>query len=120
MSNITISNLVLTGIQMTGIGVNPPSPVSAITQISLDHVLITGNTITGNAAGPLLGIDMELGSTAGDTAQHAAIANNNINLPMPGAGGIEMNIGAGLEATNNQALDTLIAEIGRASCRERV
>jgi uncharacterized protein (TIGR03437 family) len=109
LSNITISNLVLTNIQMTGIGVNPPSPISATTPINLDHVLITGNTITGNAAGPLLDIDMELGS-AGETAQHTTIANNNINLPMPGAGGIEMNIGAGLGATNNQALDTLIAD----------
>jgi hypothetical protein len=72
-------------------------------------VLITGNTITGGASGPLLGIDVELGGTIGDTLQYATIANNNIVLPMRGAGGIAMNIGSGLASTNNQALDTLIA-----------
>jgi len=112
-SNTTVSNLVLTGIQFTGIGVNPPSPSSADTQSNWDHILITGNTISGNAAGPALGIDMALGSAAGgDTWQHTTIANNKIVLPMPGAGtlGIAMNVGTGLGAMNNQALDTLIAD----------
>jgi len=107
-SNITISNLVLTDIQYLGIGVNPGG---APYQSTLDHILITGNTISGNVAGPVLGISLDLGSTAG-TLQHITIANNNIVLPMPGgaaAGGIAMNIGAGIGSTNNQALDTLIA-----------
>ena len=111
-SNTTVSNLVLTGIQFTGIGVNPPSPWSADCQSNWDHILITGNTISGNAAGPALGIDLALGSTAGgDMWQHTTIANNNIVLPMPGARtvGIAMNVGTGLGAMNNQALDTLIA-----------
>jgi uncharacterized protein (TIGR03437 family) len=111
-SNTTVSNLVLTGIQCTGIGVNPPSPSSADTQSNWDHILITGNTISGSAAGPALGIDMELGSAAGgDMWQHTTIANNKIMLPMPGAEtvGIAMNVGNGLGANNNQALDTLIA-----------
>ena len=111
-SNTTVSNLVLTGIQFTGIGVNPNSPSSADNQSNWDHILITGNTISGNAAGPVLGIDLELGSTAGgDMWQHTTIANNNIVIPMPGAatGGIAMVVGSGLGAKNNQALDTLIA-----------
>jgi len=111
-SNTTVSNLVLTGIQSTGIGVNPPSPWSADCQSNWDHILITGNTISGNASGPVLGIDLELGSAAGgDMWQHTTIANNNIVLPMPGARtvGISMGVGFGLGAMNNQALDTLIA-----------
>jgi len=112
-SNTTVSNLVLTGIQSTGIGVNPPSPWSADCQSNWDHILITGNTISGNASGPVLGIDLELGSAAGgDMWQHTTIANNNIVLPMAGGGaavGIGMVVGAGLGAKNNQALDTLIA-----------
>ena len=110
-SNITIGNLVMTNIQQTAIGVDLPSPFSASTQI-FDHVLITGNTISGNVAGPVLGIGLDLGSTAGATLQHITVANNNIVLPMPGAasvGGIAMNIGAGIGAMNNQALDALIA-----------
>jgi uncharacterized protein (TIGR03437 family) len=51
---------------------------------------------------------LELGA-AGDTLQHTTIANNNIVLPMPGAGGIAMNLGTGLGSTGNQTLDTLIA-----------
>jgi hypothetical protein len=111
-SNTTVSKLVLTGIQFTGIGVNPNSPSSADNQNNWDHILITGNTISGNAAGPVLGIDLVLGSTAGgDMWQHTTIANNNIVIPMPGAatGGIAMSVGTGLGAMNNQALDTLIA-----------
>ena len=109
LSNITISNLVLTDIQFIGIAVNPGG---APNQSTLDHVLITGNTISGNVAGPRLGIDLELGGTTGVTLQHITIANNNIVLPRPdgaASGGIAMNIGAGIGSTNNQALDTLIA-----------
>jgi hypothetical protein len=57
----------------------------------------------------VVGIDLELGSTTGATLQHITIANNNITIPMPQAGGIAMNVGAGLGSTNNQALDILIA-----------
>ncbi|MGA3015699.1 MAG: hypothetical protein ABSF62_01175 [Bryobacteraceae bacterium] len=106
LSNITISNLVLTNIQYLGIGVNPPG--SPANQSTLDHILITGNTISGNAAGPVVGIDLEVGNTA-NTLQHITVANNNINLPMTQAGGIAMNVGAGVGSTNNQALDILIA-----------
>jgi len=109
LSNITVSKLVLTDIQYLAIGVNPPSPVSAANQSTLDQILITGNTISGNVAGPVLGIDLELGSTTGATLQHITIANNNISIPMPGAGGIAMNVGAGIGSTHNQALDILIA-----------
>ena len=73
-----------------------------------DHMLITGNTITGNVSGPQLGIDVRA-QHGGDTLQHTTIANNNIVLPMPGAGGIAMNLGSGLGSTDNQTLDTLIA-----------
>ena len=110
-SNITISNLVMTDIRFIAIGVNPPSPASAVNQSTFDHLLISGNTISGNVAGPVSGIDLELGSTAGATLQHITVANNSITIPMPGAaaGGIAMNIGTGIGSTNNQALDTLIA-----------
>jgi uncharacterized protein (TIGR03437 family) len=107
-SNITISNLVLTDIQSEGIWVMSGNGTGSGTGNTWDHLLITGNTITGSASGPVLGIDL-VEPTTGDTFQHTIIANNNIVLPMPGAGGIAMNIGAGLASTKNQALDTLIA-----------
>jgi hypothetical protein len=108
-SNITISNLVLSNIQNTGIAFSPEDTAPAVVTGNIwDHVLITGNTITGSASGPILGIDLEIG-VAGDTLQHTIIANNNIVLPMPGAGGIAMNFGTGLGSANNQVLDTLIA-----------
>jgi len=108
-SNITISNLVFSNIQYAGIAFSPDDTSSAlVTGNTWDHIQITGNTITGSESGPLLGIDLGL-SDAGDTLQHTTIANNNIVLPMPGAGGISMNFGSGLGSTNNQALDTLIA-----------
>src|ERR1039457_1518983 len=106
LSNITISNLVLTDIQYLGIGVNPPG--SPANQSTLDHILITGNTISGNAAGPVTGIDLEVANT-GNTLQHITVANNNMTIPMSGGGGIAMNVGAGMGSTNNQALDILIA-----------
>ena len=116
-SNITVSNLVMTNIQTEAIVLSPvigeaglsgSSPAVA-THNTWDHILITGNTITGSASGPLLGIDVGLGDTVGDTLQHTTIANNDIVLPMPGAGGIVMTVGGGIASTNNQALDTLIA-----------
>jgi len=117
-SNITVSNLVMTNIQTEAIVLSPvigeaglsgSSPAVA-THNTWDHILITGNTITGSASGPLLGIDVGLGDTVGDTLQHTTIANNDIALPMPGAGGIVVTVGGGIASTNNQALDTLIAD----------
>ena len=110
-SNITISKLVLTNIQNTGILLCPecgPASLSAAGNV-WDHLLITGNTITGAVSGPPLGIMFQTDSVPGDTLQHAIVANNNIVLPMPGATAIAMNIGGALGARNNQALDTLIA-----------
>jgi hypothetical protein len=103
-SNITISNLVMTNIQYAGVYLFPANAGG-----TWDHLLITGNTFSGSVSGPINAIDFELGSSAGDTLQHTTIANNNITIPMPGAGGIAMNFGAGLGARNNQALDTMIA-----------
>jgi uncharacterized protein (TIGR03437 family) len=108
-SGITVSNLVMTNIQHTGIEFNPDdTPPTVATKNTWDHILITGNTITGNASGPILGIDFGLGD-AGDTLQHTTIANNKIVLAMPGALGIAMNLGSGPSSTGNQTLDTLIA-----------
>lgn len=108
-SGNTISNLVMTNVQNTGIDFTPDHISPALTTGNTwDDLLITGNTITGSVSGPTLGIALGL-SMAGDTLQHTTIANNNIVLPMPGAGGIAMNFGSGLGSTGNQALDTLIA-----------
>jgi uncharacterized protein (TIGR03437 family) len=104
-SNITIANLTMTDVQNEGIWLFSGSG----TGNTWDHLLITGNTITGTASGPLLGIDLSVGGTVGDTLQHTTIANNNINIPMSGGGGIVMTSGGGIGSTNNQALDTLIA-----------
>jgi hypothetical protein len=112
-SDITISNMVISDIQNEAIflsaewGVGLPGGPAVGIGSNWDHLLITGNTITGRSARPAIEID--LGSTAGDTLQHTIIANNNITLPMTGAIGIAMNSGIGLGATNNQTLDTLIA-----------
>ncbi len=75
-----------------------------------DHMLITGNTITGNASGPALGIDMELGNAPGrHVAAHHHRQQQYCASHARGAVGIAMNVGTGLGATNNQVLDTLIA-----------
>ena len=123
-SGITISNLVLTGIQNEGIVLNPvqlesgamPWDPALVTGNTWDHILVTGNTISGNTitgsvSGPQVGIDFSVGNTIGDTLQHITIANNNITIQVPGAaaGGIAVGVGSGLGAMNNQALDTLIA-----------
>jgi hypothetical protein len=112
-ANIIVSNLTMTNIQYAGILFAPldgelnatPAP---LTRNTWDHIQITGNTITGSASGPVLGIDLEL-DAAGDTLQHTIIANNKIVLAMPGALGIGTNLGSGLGSTGNQTLDTLIA-----------
>jgi uncharacterized protein (TIGR03437 family) len=116
-SNITISNLVMTGIQNEGISLNPtigepglePSSPALATGNTWDHLLIVGNTISITASGPTLGIDLLIGGTVGDTLQHTTIANNHIVMQSPGGGGIQVIAGAGIGSTNNQVLDTLIA-----------
>ena len=111
-SNITISNLAITDIQGEGIWLCPTCGGTAaqssappeVTRNTWDHLLITGNTITGNDSGPLQGIRLETGNV-GDTLQHTTIANNT----MAGAGGIDIGVGGEIGSTNDRALDTLIA-----------
>jgi hypothetical protein len=81
----------MTNVQNVGISVSPvngeaDTVPALVTGNTWDHILITGNTITGSVSGPQLGIDLELIGTVGDTLQHTIIANNNIVVPMPGAG----------------------------------
>ncbi|HTS48874.1 MAG TPA: hypothetical protein VMH05_13075 [Bryobacteraceae bacterium] len=116
-SNITLSNLVITGVENEGITLNsrlgeqgtaPPNP-GLLTDNTWDHILITGNTISATSSGHVVGIDLVLGNTVGDVLQHTTIANNNLVIQSPGGGGIQVIAGAGLGTTNNQVLDTLIA-----------
>ena len=116
-SNITISNLVMTGIQNEGISLNPtlavpgtgPQIPALVTGNTWDHILIVGNTISITAPGRTLGIDLLIGGTAGDTLQHTTIANNQIVMQSPAGIGIQVIAGSGIASTNNQVLDTLIA-----------
>ncbi len=116
-SNITISNLVMTGIQNEGISLNPtlavpgtgPQIPALVTGNTWDHILIVGNTISITAPGRTLGIDLLIGGTAGDTLQHTTIANNHIVMQSPAGIGIQVIAGSGIASTNNQVLDTLIA-----------
>jgi uncharacterized protein (TIGR03437 family) len=116
-SNITISNMTMTDFTNAGIMLAPingepglisDSPALA-TGNTWDHLLIIGNTISSTASGQLVAISLGFGGTAGDTLQHTTIANNKIVVSTQEAVGISMGIGYGLGATNNQALDTLIA-----------
>jgi len=109
-SNITISNLVMTNVQNTGIFFCPNcgGTSTSPTGNTWDHVLITGNTITGNVSGPQLAIEVQL--NGGDTLQHTAIANNTIVLPSPNAGGIGLVVGDTAASTyQSQTVDTLVA-----------
>jgi uncharacterized protein (TIGR03437 family) len=114
-SNITISNMTITDFTNAGIMLAPINGEPGLTSASpalatgntWDHLLIVGNTISSTAPGQLVGISLGFGG--GDTLQHTTIANNNIVVSTQGAIGISMAIGGGLGATNNQALDTLIA-----------
>ncbi|MBZ5604119.1 MAG: hypothetical protein LAO79_17610 [Acidobacteriia bacterium] len=94
----TISNLVMTSMAMQGSGIlicpNCGPPVTSPTGNTWDHVLITGNTISGSASGPILGIGVQV--AWGDTLQHTTIANNSIVLPAQGTSGISFNAGTGL------------------------
>ena len=109
-ANTTLSNLVLTNLSTQGAAINvcpncAPN-VTSPTGNTWDHVLITGNTITGNAAGPQNGISVQL--AFGDTLQHITIANNNIVLPAVGTIGIPGDIGALTGAGTNQGTDTVL------------
>jgi uncharacterized protein (TIGR03437 family) len=108
-SNITIGNLVMTNVQNIGIVFCPACAQAAgapPTENTWDHMLITGNTITGSVSGPMFGIQLALAS--GDTLQHTTIANNNLVLPAPNALGITVSANGGVGPAN-QVLDTLIA-----------
>jgi uncharacterized protein (TIGR03437 family) len=108
-SNITIGNLVMTNVQNIGIVFCPACAQAAgapPTGNTWDHMLITGNTITGNVSGPMFGIQLDL--TSGDTLQHTTIANNNLVLPAPNALGITVSANGGVGPAN-QVLDTLIS-----------
>jgi len=96
-ANTTISNLVMTNIptQGSGIRICPNcGPVTSPTGNTWDHVLITGNTITGDASGPGNGIQVQI--IWGSTLQHTTIANNHIVLAAQGALGISFITGDGL------------------------
>lgn len=111
-SNTTISNLVMTNMpaQGTGILICPNcQSVTAPTGNTWDHVLVVGNTITGNASGPNFGISVQL--DWGDTLQHTTIANNDISLAAQGAGGVSFFIGGGLgpsDTGSEMVLDTRV------------
>lgn len=107
-SNTTISNLVMTNMQGSGIdicpncGTAPTSPTGNV----WDHVLITGNTITGNASGPNLAINVQV--VWGDTLQHTTIANNNFVLAAQGTLGIGLNAGGSGLGKLDQGADTVL------------
>jgi hypothetical protein len=98
LANTTLSNLVLTNIAGQGAAIsicpNCGPTLTSPTGNTWDHVLITGNTITGNASGPNLGIDVQI--AWGDTLQHTTIAYNNISLTSQESLGIAFNAGGGL------------------------
>jgi uncharacterized protein (TIGR03437 family) len=113
LSNTTISNMVMTNISMQGAGIeicpNCGPMVASPTGNTWDQVLITGNTITGNASGPNIGIEVQI--VWGDTLQHATIAGNNIVLRAAGAFGISLITGSGLgpaDGGTDTALDTRV------------
>jgi uncharacterized protein (TIGR03437 family) len=103
-SNTTISNLTMT-IAQGGKAIqfcpNCGQTLNSPTRNTWDHVLITGNTITGAGPGPPL---VNVALSGSDTLQHTIIANNQIV-----AGSIGVGVGGGIGDANSQALDTLIA-----------
>jgi len=110
-SNTTISNLVMTNIPTQGVAICPNCgpTVTSPTGNVWDHVLITGNTITGSASGPNNAIDVQI--AWGDTLQHTIIANNNLVLLAQGALGISLGTGGGLgppDQGSDIVLDTLV------------
>jgi uncharacterized protein (TIGR03437 family) len=112
-ANTTISNLVMTNFppQATGIQICPNcgTAVTSPTGNVWDHVLITGNTLTGSAAGPGNAINVQV--SWGDTLQHTTFANNNIVLAVEGGIGISLNTGDGLgppDQGSDILLDTLV------------
>ena len=111
-SNTTISNLVMTNIPMQGAGIQicpNCGPTESPTGNVWDHVLITGNTITGSASGPNSAIGAQI--AWGDRLQHTIIANNNLTVSREGALGIALSTGGGLGPPDHGSdilLDTLV------------
>jgi len=112
-ANTTISNLVMSNISPQEsaaiwicpecVGTLPTSPPGN----TWDHVLITGNTITGTASGPSHGIFVQLGW--GDKLQHTTIANNKISLAL--GSGVQFFVGGGLgpaDTGSEMVLDTRV------------
>jgi len=114
-TGLTFANLAITDIHFEAIVFNPvfgepgTATSSLVTGNTWDHTLITGNTISLTASGRALAIDLLIGSTVGETLQHTTIANNHIVMQSPAGIGIQVLAGAGIASTNNQVLDTLIA-----------
>jgi uncharacterized protein (TIGR03437 family) len=107
-ANTTISNLVMTNIPMQAAAIQICPNCQTVTSPTgniWDHVLITGNTITGNASGPGNAINVQV--AWGDTLQHTTIANNNIVLTTQGAQGIGLGTGAA-DQVSDILLDTLV------------
>jgi uncharacterized protein (TIGR03437 family) len=112
-SNTTISNLVITNIPMQGTGIqicpNCGPTVTSPTGNVWDHVLITGNTITGSASGAHSAISAQI--AWGDTLQHTIIASNNLVVSAQGALGISLGTGGGMgppDQGSDIVLDTLV------------
>ena len=111
-ANTTISNLAMTNISTQNaidICPNCGPTVTSPTGNVWDHVLITGNTITGNASGPSKAINVQV--AWGDTLQHTIIASNNLVVSAQGALGISLGTGGGLGAPDQGSdivLDTLV------------
>lgn len=109
-ANDTISNLVMTNFsgQSAAIDICPNCGTQATSPTGnvWDHLLITGNTITGGASGPGQGIGVQL--TWGDTLQHTAIANNNFVLAAQGTVGIALIAGGSGLGMLDQGTDTVL------------
>ncbi len=106
-SNTTISNLVMTN--AIDICPNCGPTVTSPTGNVWNHVLITGNTITGTASGPNSAINVQI--SWGDTLQHTIIANNDLVVPAQGALGIALGTGGGMgppDQGSDIVLDTLV------------
>jgi len=114
-ANTTISNLAMTNMPSQGAAIsicpNCGPNITSPTGNTWDHVLITGNTITGNGSGPNHGISVQL--DWGDRLQHTTIANNNISLAAQGATGVQFFIGGNLgpaDTGSEIVLDTRVTD----------
>ena len=112
-ANTTISNLVMTNMQTQGAGIvicpDCGGNITSPTGNTWDHVLITGNTITGNASGPGNGILVHL--AWGNTLQHTTIANSTISLAGQGTIGVQFFIEGNMgpaDTGSEMVLDTRV------------